>query len=228
MTRILIVEDDPMVASLNSRLIQTMDDFEVAGMAGDAKEALQLIEKGNIDLVLLDIYMPGMNGLEMLTQVRDLRLPVDVLVVSAARDSHSIELALRNGAVDYLIKPFDFERLRQALQAYSNRSRLIRTHEKLTQQDLDGRILSKDHADSETGPLPKGLDRHTLAMVISFLIEINEPFTTEELSRQVGISRVSVRKYLDYLCDTGKLDKEATYGAVGRPVFRYKKTSYIS
>ena len=223
MTRILIVEDDPMVASLNSRLIQTMADFEVAGIAGDAKEALGILEKGNIDLILLDIYMPGMNGLEMLAKIRELHYPVDVLVVSAARDSHSIQSALRNGAVDYLIKPFDFERLRHALHAYSNRANLLHSHDKLTQQDLDSRILSKEHAEIEAGQLPKGLDRHTLAMISSCLQEINEPFTTDELSRQVGISRVSVRKYLDYFCDIGHLEKEASYGAVGRPVFRYSK-----
>ena len=90
-------------------------------------------------------------------------------------------------------------------------------------EDLDGRILSKDHSDADVTQLPKGLDRHTLAMISTFLQEINEPFTTEELSRQVGISRVSVRKYLDYFCDVGYLEKEASYGAVGRPVFRYSK-----
>jgi CitB family two-component system response regulator MalR len=223
MTRILIVEDDPMVANLNSRLIQTMEGFSIAGIAVDAKEALVFLEKNNVDLILLDIYMPGMNGLELLSKIRETHCPVDVLVVSAARDSHSIQTALRNGAVDYLIKPFDFDRLRQALQAYSNRSFLIRSHEKLTQQDLDGRILSKDHTDSEGGALPKGLDRHTLAMIGSCIQEINEPFTTEELSQKVGISRVSVRKYLDYFCDVGRLEKEASYGAVGRPVFRYQR-----
>ena len=93
----------------------------------------------------------------------------------------------------------------------------------MTQQELDGRILSKDHSDADATQLPKGLDRHTLAMISTFLQEINEPFTTEELSRQVGISRVSVRKYLDYFCDIGYLEKEASYGAVGRPVFRYSK-----
>lgn len=223
MTRILIVEDDPMVADLNSRLIQTMDNFEVAGIANDAGEAQVFLEKNSVDLILLDIYMPGMNGLQFLTKVREAQCPVDVLVVSAARDSQSIQTALRSGAVDYLIKPFDFDRLRQALLAYANRSRLIRSHDKLTQQDLDTRVLSKDHTDPESGNLPKGLDRHTLAMIGACLREIGEPFTTEELSQKVGISRVSVRKYLDYFCDIGRLEKEASYGAVGRPVFRYRQ-----
>ena len=224
MSKILIVEDDPMVAELNSRLIRTMEEFSKPVVAGDAKEALLYLENNSVDLILLDIYLPGMNGLELLSRIRDLRYPVDVMVVSAARDSHSIQTALRAGAVDYLIKPFDFERLRQALLAYENRSRLIREHEKLTQKELDAGILPKEAAEpDENQPLPKGLDRYTLSIVTQSLREIPEPFTTEELSRQVGLSRVSVRKYLEYFCEIGQLEKEASYGAVGRPVFRYHR-----
>ena len=90
MTRILIVEDDPMVANLNSRLIQTMEGFELAGIANDAKEALAFLTENTVDLILLDIYMPGMNGLEMLSRVREMKCPVDVLVVSAARLASSM------------------------------------------------------------------------------------------------------------------------------------------
>lgn len=224
MTRILIVEDDPMVAELNSRLIQAIEGFGTPAVVGNAQDALAYLEKSPVDLILLDIYLPGMNGLEMLTRIRDLRYPVDVLVVSAARDSHSIQTALRAGAVDYLIKPFDFDRLRQALMTYENRSRLIRDHEKLTQQDLDVGIMAKESADADDSlNLPKGLDRYTLSIISSCLQEITEPFTTEELSKRVGLSRVSVRKYLEYFCENGQLEKEASYGAVGRPVFRYHK-----
>jgi CitB family two-component system response regulator MalR len=222
MTKILIVEDDPMVAELNSRLIRTMDGFGMPVVLGDARDALAYLENNSVDLILLDIYLPGMNGLELLSRIRDLRYPIDVLVISAARDSHSIQTALRAGAVDYLIKPFDFERLRQALLAYENRIRLIREHEKLTQKDLDAGILPKEGADAEAAlTLPKGLDRFTLSIISNCLQEIHEPFTTEELSRRVGLSRVSVRKYLEHFCESGQLEKEASYGAVGRPVFRY-------
>lgn len=224
MTKILIVEDDPMVAELNNRLIRTMEGFGKPIVMADAKSALAYLEKNPVDLILLDIYMPGMNGLELLAQIRDLRYPVDVIIVSAARDSHSIQTALRAGAVDYLIKPFDFERLRQALLAYENRTRLIRGHDTLTQKDLDIGILPKETADASDPPLlPKGLDRYTLSLIAHCLQEIAEPFTTEELSRRVGLSRVSVRKYLEYFCETGLLEKEASYGAIGRPVFLYHK-----
>ena len=224
MTKILIIEDDPMVAELNSRLIRTMDGFGTPVVMGDPRDALEYLEKNSVDLILLDIYLPGMNGLELLSRIRELRYPVDVLVVSAARDSDSIQKALRAGAVDYLIKPFDFERLRQALLAYENRSRLIREHEKLTQNDLDAGILPKESADADSATtLPKGLDRYTLSIIYACLQKISEPFTTEELSHQVGLSRVSVRKYLEHFCEIGQLEKEASYGAVGRPVFRYHK-----
>jgi CitB family two-component system response regulator MalR len=213
MTKILIVEDDPMVAELNSRLIQTMEGFSKPIVIGDAKEALTYLEKNPVDMILLDIYLPGMNGLELLSRIRELNYPVDVLVVSAARDSHSIQTALRAGAVDYLIKPFDFDRLRQALQAYAHRSRLIREHESLTQKDLDVGILPKETAEPEGNQaLPKGLDRYTLALITQCLREIPEPFTTEELSRKVGLSRVSIRKYLEFFCEIGQLTKEVAYG----------------
>ncbi len=224
MPKILIVEDDPMVAQLNSRLIQTMGGFGVPIVAKDAKEALTVLEKSSVDLILLDIYLPGMNGLELLSKIRHHRYPVDVIVVSAARDSHSIQTALRDGAVDYLIKPFDFERLKQALLAYANRSRLIHEHENLTQQDLDAGILPKESTDTaDTALIPKGLDRYTLSIIAERVQENPVPFTTEELSRQVGLSRVSVRKYLEYFCEIGQLEKEASYGAVGRPVFLYRR-----
>ena len=224
MTRILIVEDDPMVADLNSRLIQTLDGFSKPIIIGDAKEALAYLATNPVDIILLDIYLPGMNGLELLARIRELHYPIDVLIISAARDSHSIQTALRAGAVDYLIKPFDFDRLRQALQAYAQRSRLIREHENLTQKDLDVGILPKETTEpEESHALPKGLDRYTLALVTQCLREIPEPFTTEELSRKVGLSRVSIRKYLEFFCEIGQLDKEAVYGGVGRPVFRYHR-----
>ena len=65
MTKILIVEDDPMVAELNSRLILTMEGFGVPVITGDARDALAYLEKNSVDLILLDIYLPGMNGLEL-------------------------------------------------------------------------------------------------------------------------------------------------------------------
>lgn len=223
--KILIVEDDPMVASLNSRFIKTLDQFELAGIANNAEEALTFLEQYPVDLVLLDIYLPDMNGLVLLEKIRSLKYPVDVLVVSAARDSQSISLALRNGAVDYLIKPFDFDRLRQALFAYSSRTRMIRDRDKLTQQELDQTILAVDNIPTaENEVLPKGLDRFTLEKIRQGALDNAGPFTTEELSKRVGISRVSVRKYLEFLCETGFLRRDVVYGTVGRPVYQFHTT----
>lgn len=114
MIRVLIVEDDPMVAEFNKHYLEQIGGFALRGIAASVDEGLKLLEKKEIDLILLDIFMPGLSGLELLSQIRKMGKGVDVIVVSAAADSYSIKKALQYGAVDYLIKPFEFERFREA------------------------------------------------------------------------------------------------------------------
>ncbi|MBP2636999.1 MAG: dcuR [Firmicutes bacterium] len=221
MIKVLIVEDDPMVAELNRRYLARMTGFKVIAAAGSGDAALQLLDKHDIDLVLLDIYMPGMDGLDLLKQIRTLGKSVDVLAVTAASDSPSIKKALQYGAVDYLIKPFEFERLEAALSAYKTRAECMREQPTLNQSELDHCILGKEQ--SSKVELMKGLDRNTLKVVWeNILAEQGNGFTTEEMARRVGISRVSMRKYLDFLRNLEVLHLEITYGSIGRPVYRYQ------
>jgi len=220
MIRVLIVEDDPMVADFNRRYLEQIQGFHLVAIAGTAEEALAVLAAREIDLILLDIFMPGMNGLELLTTIREMGRSVDVIVVSAARDSRSIKTALRHGAVDYLIKPFEFERLRTALLSYKNWAKVTAEHEVLDQNDLDQRIMNKEQ--SQVTELPKGLDRNTLRMVWQSIQSVEEYFSTEELAKSVGISRVSVRKYIEFLTNLAVLHIEMEYGSVGRPTYRYR------
>lgn len=220
MIRVLIVEDDPMVAELNRRYLERLDGFCLAGMVRNAPDALELLHHREVDLVLLDIFMPGTNGLELLSSIRQARLGVDVILVTAARDSVSLQTALRHGAVDYLIKPFQFSRFQFALQAYRRRVRLL-DQTALSQEDLDSHLFpSRDAA--EEGELPKGLDRNTLKIVWDAIRTRSDEFTVEDLSQQVTLSHVSLRKYLRHLQALDLLAVETTYGSIGRPVSRYR------
>lgn len=220
MIKVLIVEDDPMVAELNRRYIERIEGFLFCGIVKNGDDALAFLQEKAVDLVLLDIFMPNMNGLELLAAIRQQNYSVDVIVVSAARDNQSIQATLRNGAVDYLIKPFEFDRMQTALVAFKKRLQLIRESANLSQRDLDQQVFARTlQLDSE---LPKGLDRNTIKRVWERILEQQEEFTAEEMANYVGLSPVSIRKYLKYFQSVDLLNVEISYGAVGRPVYRYR------
>ena len=220
MIKVLIVEDDPMVAELNSHYLGQVEGFVLAGVVANGLEALDFLKETEVDLILLDIFMPRLNGLELLNQIRMTGQGIDIIMVTAARDSMSIQNSLRQGVVDYLVKPFQFERLHAALVAYRERSHLISQQENFNQDEIDHQILSKGTL--AAGELPKGLDPETLHLVLEHIKNSNTSFTTEEMAGRVGMSRVSVSKYLKYLKQIGVLDGKLTYQSAGRPVNMYK------
>jgi CitB family two-component system response regulator MalR len=221
--RVLLVEDDPMVAELNRLYVDRVEGFGTVGAVATAAEALERLDSKAVDLILLDIFMPGQNGLDLLTEIRARALEVDVIFVSAARDMRTINRALSLGAMDYLIKPFEFERLRQALEHYREKRNVMGSGEPVSQRRLDRLILRRTAAPGQIR-IPKGLDAATLKRVAKGIQGFGEPeswFTCEDLAGRVGLSRVSVRKYVEFLCGLRVLRMEPGYGSVGRPVHRY-------
>ncbi len=225
MIRVVLVEDDPMVAELNRIYVERVADFKVVASTRSAAEGLVALQAQPVDLLLLDIFMAGQTGMDLMAEIRRLNLEVDVIFVTAARDTRTIDRALKLGAVDYLIKPFEFERLQQALEGYRETHRLMGTEQSLSQRELDAALSRRPREAPGDIELPKGLDRATLGRVgqaIRALPGDTPWFTSEELAGQVGISRVSVRKYLEYLCGLKVLRMEPGYGGMGRPVHRFR------
>lgn len=217
----MIVDDDPMVAEFNKRYVELVEGFRVDFVVHSANEALKILDTEEIDLLLLDIFMPGMNGLELLIQIRQMGKGIDVIVITAACDSNHIKKALQFGAVDYIIKPFEFERLNAALAAYKDLVNLMDDQERLSQIELDQCILYKEQPISIQ--LPKGIDRHTLTVTWKKIKELGQSFfSTEEMAKYVGVSRVSMRKYLEFLREIGALQLELIYGTIGRPIYKYR------
>ncbi|CAB1262619.1 two-component response regulator for malate metabolism (MaeL) [Clostridiaceae bacterium BL-3] len=221
MIKVLIVEDDPMVCELNRRYLNQIDGFRLAATASSFEKAVEVMKKTKIDLILLDIFMPGKSGLELFKYIRRLNDEVDFIIISAACDINIIKKSLNLGLVDYLIKPFEFERFNSALLNYKKVQNLINVKDVINQKDLDNYILNKDKL--TVNNLPKGLDKNTLKNVWTSILKISKnDFSTIELSKIAGISRVSMRKYLEFLCNIGILTMNVEYGSVGRPVYKYK------
>ncbi|MGM7723709.1 response regulator [Metabacillus sp. Hm71] len=222
MIRVMIVEDDPMVAEFNKRYLEQVGGFELASVCFSAEQAIYELEKERVDLLLLDIFMPGKHGLDLLSYIRESEKKIDVIVISAASDIDRIQKALRLGAVDYLIKPFEFERFREALAAYQEKAAFIQNQQVLNQAELDQQILRKEEKRLPE-ELPKGLTKDTLNIIWNVITSIKTgPFSTEDVVSRTGISRVSVRKYLKFLKDIGVLDVKVIYGTIGRPVYQHE------
>lgn len=223
MIKVLIVEDDPMVAEINKRYLQDMKGFHLTGLVHTVKDAIDILQKETVELILLDVYMPGENGLVLLKYIREHHLEIDVILITAAGEKDKIQTALRLGAVDYLIKPFEFDRFQQALLRFQDKYLFFANHPVLKQEDLDDRILSTEQTQMEEPiiDLPKGLTSSTLQVVVEVLkAKGTNPFSTDDISESTYISRVSVRKYLKFLTQLGVLKESLTYG-IGRPVYLY-------
>jgi response regulator of citrate/malate metabolism len=221
--RVLIVDDDFMVAKVHAAFVASTPGFTVVGLAHSGAEALTSIRQLHPDLVLLDIYLPDMTGLEVLERMRAASHDVDVIVVTAARDVDDLKRALRGGALYYLVKPFERETLTQRLQEYAQRHAQLSTMHEVEQEHVD-RVLGST-AVATRGRLPKGLSAETAGIVRRVLVDAAEDgLSASECAERAGLSRVSARRYLEYLVARGEAAVRLKYGTAGRPERRFHVT----
>ena len=216
MIEVLVVDDDFMVARIHTGFVERTPGFTVTGVAHTGAEALAAAERLQPDLVLLDVYLPDLSGLDLLGALREAAPEVDVLVISAAREADTVRRALRGGIVHYLMKPFSYDDLRVRLEHYQQAYAAM-AGEQADQADVD-RVFSVTRTDRR---LPKGFSAETLRLVEDTLRRETADVSAAEAASLLGISRVSARRYLEHLADAGKVEVSLRYGEVGRPERRY-------
>jgi response regulator of citrate/malate metabolism len=213
---VLVVDDDFMVARIHTGFVERTPGFTVTGVAHTGAQALAEAERLQPDLVLLDVYLPDVSGLDLLGALREAAPEVDVLVISAAREADTVRRALRGGIVHYLMKPFSYDDLRVRLEHYQQAYAAM-AGEHTDQADVD-RVFGVSGADKR---LPKGFSAETLRLVEDTLRQETADVSAAEAASLLGISRVSARRYLEHLVETGKVEVALRYGEVGRPERRY-------
>jgi len=220
-----ITEDDPMVMRLNVEYLARLEGVELVGQCESVPAALELLEREAVDLLLLDVYLRNRSGLEVLRHLRAQDRNTDAVLITAASEIETVRVAQRLGARDYLVKPFSFERFRDAVEACRRaREALSRLPDQLGQGDIDRLFSQPPTAElRRPGDLPKGLTPASLTQVVQAILALDEDsFTSETLLPATGMSRVSVRKYLKHLSDAQLLEESFHYGQIGRPSFRYR------
>jgi two-component system CitB family response regulator/CitB family two-component system response regulator MalR len=228
MIRTMIVEDDPMVRQINSKFLNKVDGFSLEKAVTNLSEAKEVLINNTIELILLDIFIPNENGIDLLKWLRKNEISSDVILITADKSIDRIKDALRYGVVDYLIKPFTFERFRESLDIFRERLDSFNNNKTIEQSELDNLILSNKNKEAigeeSKFNLEKGFNKYTYNSIANELDNIKEEyFTTEEVSEKIGIAKVTVRKYLDYMSKQGQLEKIIEYGKVGRPLYKYKQ-----
>jgi response regulator of citrate/malate metabolism len=231
--RVLVIEDDPIAADAHAEYIRRLEGFELAGVARSGTEAVAFLfpaggRSGSrspgggpgIDLILLDMNLPDAHGLDLLRRVRGMGLPTDVIAITAVRDLQVVRSAISAGIVQYLIKPFTYSAFHEKLGAYREfRQNLTAQASSTTQSEVDQAFAALRPASQ--GSLPKGLSDETLRAITALLKSLGTPTSATEVADTLALSRVTARRYLEYLADQQSVSRSARYGTRGRPEYEY-------
>ena len=220
MIRVLVVDDDFMVARVHTGFVSRVEGFEVVATCHTGADAVTAAAELAPDLVLLDLYLPDRFGLDVLADLRSAGRECDVMVITAAKEADAVRGALRQGVVDYVLKPFGFEDLRERLERYAAQRDALAEAQVRGQEDID-RVLSRGGTGTAAA-LPKGMSPQTASLVESALRGVQGNLSASEAAELVGVSRVSARRYLEYFCSIGQAEVSLRYGSAGRPERRYR------
>lgn len=220
---VLIAEDDFRVASIWQEFTSSVPGFHIAGEARTGEEALHFLSQKAVDLIIMDVYMPDLDGVQLLYEIRKQSLATDVVVITAAKESDVILRMLRMGVLDYIIKPCGFERFQLALLHFKQFREALEKKE-LEQKQLD-RILRTGsvNTNGNSRKLPKGLQEPTLKRVLTCFEQNPFSQSADDISKQTGLSPATVQRYLKHLDTIDMIRKELVYGSQGRPEHKYSK-----
>ncbi|MEK4712350.1 response regulator [Sporosarcina sp. FSL K6-1540] len=219
---VLIIEDDLRIADIHQRFIEKIEGFTVVGSAHTGDEAKDWISALLPDLVLLDVYLPDVLGTELMDFIHKNSPETDIIFITAAAEIEVVKKAFRHGVIDYILKPLTFDRFKESLLSYKVKRETL-SGEGLIQEDSIKSLWNKTLPASPNPDFipPKGIDPMTKEKVVSHIKNIEGGITAETLGLEIGVSRSTARRYLEYLVSEKRAFTELLYGSVGRPERRY-------
>ncbi|GAB3853360.1 response regulator [Nocardioides maradonensis] len=217
--RVLVVEDEAIAAEAHAAYVRRLDRFTLVGVAHSAADAVRLLRREPVDLLLLDLHLPDGHGLALLQRLRAEGVLADVIAVTSARDKDVVRRAATQGVANYLLKPFTFAGFQAKLEQYAAyRAQLAESAQSVVQGEIDA-MFDALHRPATT--LPKGMSAETLTAVLAALRDTGAALSASEIAARTGTSRVTARRYLEHLADRGEVTRGHRYGA-GRPEVEYR------
>lgn len=220
---VLVIEDDVRVADVHCRFLEKIDGFKVIACANTGEEALDWLMSFSPQLILLDVFLPDVLGIDLIDKIQEISPTSNLILITAATEAHIVQGAYRKNVTDYILKPFTFEQLKESIEKFRMKHLILQNDEKFTQEKIQ-QLWPKTASieKKELSPLlPKGIDPTTMNHVISQLNIVKKGTTAELLGKNIGVSRSTARRYLEFLVTQKQAHTELTYGTVGRPERRY-------
>ena len=215
---VVIAEDDPKISEIQNRFIAKIEGFEVVGIGNTIAESEEIIDVFRPDLVLLDVFFPDGNGVDLLWKIRRLYKNIDVIFITAAKEVSTLQDAIRGGAFDYVLKPMTFSRFQSTLRKFFEHRNRLEEITNLEQADVDQIIHPVQDAVELDKRMPKSIDPLTLEKVEEEIRKLDSGgVNAEAMGSQIGISRTTARRYLEFLVSKGTVKPSLVYGSVGRP-----------
>jgi two-component system CitB family response regulator len=223
---VVIAEDDQKISEIQNRFIEKIAGFDVVGIGNTISESEQIIDVFQPDLVLLDVYFPDGNGVDLLWKIRRLYKNTDVIFITAAKEVEILQDAIRGGAFDYILKPMTFSRFQATLGKFLEHRNKLLDMTRLDQSGVDQIIHPAQDPAMKEVRVPKSIDPLTLERVEDEVAKLNDDgVNAEAMGQQVGVSRTTARRYLEFLVSKGTVKPSLVYGSVGRPERLYFQVS---
>lgn len=225
---VMIIEDDEIAAKIYEQFTHKVEGFQIIATAATGKHALEMLHVVTPDVLLLDIFLPDMNGIELLREVRKNFRGIDVIMITAANDVDTVREAIRGGAFSYIIKPIMIDKFMSTLEQYANTRRQLQHHTTMDQSEVDklftktASLATAKQASEPLLSLPKGIDKLTLKLIREKMQVTTQSVNADDLAALVGMSHSTVRRYLEFMVSIHEVTVETFYGTVGRPERKYR------
>jgi DNA-binding NarL/FixJ family response regulator len=205
--RVLVVDDHPVVREGLRAMLGTVPRIELVGEAGSGQEAIEMAARLEPDVVLMDILMPGMSGIEATQQIKEARPSTAVIVLTMYDTEAHVVGALRAGAAGYLVKDFSRELLCSAIDAVMEGGAMVRSD--LLRQAVEGvsrRPIGRGHA------VP-GMAENLTPRELEVLRLVAQGQANREIARELSLAEVTVKKHVQSII--GKLGvSDRTHAAI--------------
>lgn len=194
--RLALVDDDLMVRSALTNYLMTAPDLQIVLSTDDASQVIRAVEAGELDLVIMDVHMPGLDGIEATARIKEVSPDLPVLVLTTFDEDAHLLGALAAGASGFLLKDIDPQALIDSIRVAAGGGRVVAP--KPTQRLLE-RVMA-NYEDEQATPSPP-LDLGLTEREITVVREVCRASSNRQIARSLHLSEATVKSYLSTIME---------------------------